>query len=43
MDERIALLNERVAQLDKRVDTMSDEMRQRFRTVIDRLAALEHA
>ncbi len=36
-------LTERVASLEKRVDSMSDDMRQRFRLVIERIAALEQA
>ncbi len=34
-------LTERVASLEKRVDSMSDDMRQRFRLVIERIAGLE--
>jgi chromosome segregation ATPase len=40
---QIAVLTQRVGKLEKRLDTMSDDMRQRFRTVIERIAALEHA
>ncbi len=36
-------LTDRVASLEKRVDSMSDDMRQRFRLVIERIAALEQA
>lgn len=37
----ILVLTERVAALEKRLDSMSDDMRQRFRLVIERIAALE--
>ncbi len=37
----ILSLTGRVASLERRVDTMSDDMRQRFRLVIERIAALE--
>lgn len=40
---RIATLTERVGGLEKRVDIMSEEMRQRFRVVIERLATLERS
>jgi chromosome segregation ATPase len=43
LSERVTALTERMGGLEKRVDTMSDDMRQRFRIVIERLTALEHA
>ena len=43
LSERIASLTERVGGLEKRIDSMNDDMRQRFRTVIERLAALERS